>query len=82
MAQQDRTTKAGETTRTRKPRRGWVEFYRSRRTGLFHWRAKAANGQIIAQGEGFTTGRARDKSLESVRKLFGAEEIDVREVDA
>jgi uncharacterized protein YegP (UPF0339 family) len=39
------------------------ETFRSRKNRQFYFRARARNGKILAQSEGYKTKRSRDKGL-------------------
>ena len=53
---------------------GKVEIYRHNNRD-WRWRAVAANGRIIASGEGFTRRAMLEKSLVALRKILIHEEI-------
>jgi uncharacterized protein YegP (UPF0339 family) len=45
------------------------ETFRSKKNRQFYFRARARNGRILAQSEGYKTKRARDKGLDALLLL-------------
>ena len=57
---------------------GKWEIFRSKLTGRWYFRLKAANGKILCRSEGYHTKRGCPKGIEAIKKCVNVPIVEIK----